>query len=84
MQLCASVCACVFVHRSGQLIEPLYQVWEELADAELGPTQRGRQVRRQESSGEGLAAELTVSMVSQGCFRIVPVVPHSVWLLSRV
>lgn len=56
MQLCASVCACVFVHRSGQLIEPLYQVWEELADAELGPTQRGRQVRRQESSGEGLAA----------------------------
>ncbi|XP_040917766.1 RNA polymerase I-specific transcription initiation factor RRN3 [Toxotes jaculatrix] len=29
--------------RSGHLIEPLYQVWEELADTELLPVKRGRQ-----------------------------------------
>lgn len=56
MQLCASMCACVVVHRSGKLIEPLYQVWEELEDAELPPAQRGRQVRQRGRSGEGLAA----------------------------
>lgn len=29
--------------RSGQLIEPLYQVWEELPDAEVVPTKTGQQ-----------------------------------------
>lgn len=42
------VCVCVLVYRSGQLIEPLYQVWEELADTELLPTKKGQQVRGQE------------------------------------
>lgn len=34
--------------RSGQLIEPLYQVWEEQADAELPPAQRGRQASEED------------------------------------
>lgn len=29
--------------RSGKLIEPLYQIWEDLADAELLPTKTGQQ-----------------------------------------
>lgn len=43
--VCVSMCVCVFVYRSGQLIEPLYQVWEDLADTELLPTKTGQQVR---------------------------------------
>lgn len=42
--LTQSVCVCVY--RSGQLIEPLYQVWEELADTELLPIKTGQQVRK--------------------------------------
>ena len=38
------LCVCVCVCRSGQLIEPLYQVWEELADKDLLPIKAGRQV----------------------------------------
>lgn len=34
--------------RSGQLIEPLYQVWEELADTDLLPTKKGRQGSRED------------------------------------
>lgn len=34
--------------RSGQLIEPLYQVWEELADTELLPTKTGQQCSRED------------------------------------
>ncbi|XP_068192966.1 RNA polymerase I-specific transcription initiation factor RRN3 [Antennarius striatus] len=34
--------------RSGQLIEPLYQVWEELADPELFPTKAAQQVSQDE------------------------------------
>uniref|UniRef100_A0A8D3DEX3 RRN3 homolog, RNA polymerase I transcription factor n=1 Tax=Scophthalmus maximus TaxID=52904 RepID=A0A8D3DEX3_SCOMX len=33
---------------SGQLIEPLYQVWEELADSELLPAKIGQKVREDE------------------------------------
>ncbi|KAM6965799.1 RNA polymerase I-specific transcription initiation factor RRN3 isoform 1-T1 [Tautogolabrus adspersus] len=36
------------LRRSGQLIEPLYQVWEELADTELPPTQTGNQGSRED------------------------------------
>lgn len=43
--------------RSGQLIEPLYQVWEELADAELGPTQRGRQASGASEEDDFLCGE---------------------------
>nr|XP_046270481.1 RNA polymerase I-specific transcription initiation factor RRN3 [Scatophagus argus] len=34
--------------RSGQLIEPLYQVWEELADTELLPTKTSQQGSRED------------------------------------
>lgn len=34
--------------RSGQLIEPLYQVWEELADKDLLPIKAGRQGSRED------------------------------------
>lgn len=34
----------VFCPRSGQVIEPLYQVWEESADTELLPPKTSRQV----------------------------------------
>ncbi|XP_071357462.1 RNA polymerase I-specific transcription initiation factor RRN3 [Trachinotus anak] len=34
--------------RSGQLIEPLYQVWEELADMELLPAKTGQQGSRED------------------------------------
>ncbi|XP_047426742.1 RNA polymerase I-specific transcription initiation factor RRN3 [Mugil cephalus] len=34
--------------RSGQLIEPLYQVWEELADTELPPTKTAQQSSRED------------------------------------
>lgn len=34
----------VCCHRSGQVIEPLYQVWEESADTELIPPKTSQQV----------------------------------------
>ncbi|KAI3359389.1 hypothetical protein L3Q82_002891 [Scortum barcoo] len=39
--------------RSGQLIEPLYQVWEELADTELLPTKQGQQLIVAHSACQG-------------------------------
>uniref|UniRef100_UPI0037E94A8E RNA polymerase I-specific transcription initiation factor RRN3 isoform X1 n=2 Tax=Semicossyphus pulcher TaxID=241346 RepID=UPI0037E94A8E len=36
------------LRRSGQLIEPLYQVWEELADTELPCTKTGHQESRED------------------------------------
>lgn len=52
--------------RSGQLIEPLYQVWEELADIELLPTKAGKQGSREDDddflSGETPQGEGIVGM----------------------
>lgn len=52
--------------RSGKLIEPLYQVWEELSDAELLPTKTGQQGSREDEddflSGETPKAEGIVGM----------------------
>ncbi|XP_070778906.1 RNA polymerase I-specific transcription initiation factor RRN3-like [Enoplosus armatus] len=42
--------------RSGQLIEPLHQVWEELADTELLPAKSGQQCSR-EDEDDFLCAE---------------------------
>ncbi|KAM8723124.1 RNA polymerase I-specific transcription initiation factor RRN3 [Acanthopagrus schlegelii] len=52
--------------RSGQLIEPLYQVWEELADKDLLPIKAGRQGSREDEDdflcGETAQAEGIVGM----------------------
>ncbi|XP_023278631.1 RNA polymerase I-specific transcription initiation factor RRN3 [Seriola lalandi dorsalis] len=52
--------------RSGQLIEPLYQVWEELADTELLPAKTGQQGSREDEDdflcGETLKADGIVGM----------------------
>ncbi|XP_033501790.1 RNA polymerase I-specific transcription initiation factor RRN3 [Epinephelus lanceolatus] len=52
--------------RSGKLIEPLYQVWEELSDAELLPTKTGQQGSREDEDdflcGETPKAEGIVGM----------------------
>ncbi|XP_042361006.1 RNA polymerase I-specific transcription initiation factor RRN3 [Plectropomus leopardus] len=52
--------------RSGQLIEPLYQVWEELSDSELLPTKTGQQGLREDEDdflhGEEPKAEGIVGM----------------------
>ncbi|XP_022064427.1 RNA polymerase I-specific transcription initiation factor RRN3 [Acanthochromis polyacanthus] len=52
--------------RSGKLIEPLYQVWEELADAELLPTKTGQQSSREDEDdflcGEAPQTEGIVGM----------------------
>lgn len=52
--------------RSGQLIEPLYQVWEEPADAELLPTKPGHQGSREDEDdflcGETAQTEGIVGM----------------------
>ncbi|KAM7372520.1 hypothetical protein PAMP_009682 [Pampus punctatissimus] len=52
--------------RSGQLIEPLYQVWEELADTELPATKTGQQGSRDDEDdflcGEPAQAEGIVGM----------------------
>ncbi|XP_051242846.1 RNA polymerase I-specific transcription initiation factor RRN3 [Dicentrarchus labrax] len=54
------------LRRSGQLIEPLYQVWEELADTELLPDKTGRQGSREDEDdflcGETPQAEGIVGM----------------------
>lgn len=54
------------LRRSGQLIEPLYQVWEELSDAELLPTKTGQQGSREDEDdflcGETPKAEGIVGM----------------------
>lgn len=52
--------------RSGQLIEPLYQVWEELADTELLVTKTGQQGSREDEDdflcGESAQSEGIVGM----------------------
>ncbi|XP_067472065.1 RNA polymerase I-specific transcription initiation factor RRN3 [Thunnus thynnus] len=52
--------------RSGQLIEPLYQVWEELADTELLVTKTGQQGLREDEDdflcGESAQSEGIVGM----------------------
>ncbi|XP_022620675.1 RNA polymerase I-specific transcription initiation factor RRN3 [Seriola dumerili] len=52
--------------RSGQLIEPLYQVWEELADTELLPAKTGQQGSKEDEDdflcGETLKTEGIVGM----------------------
>lgn len=52
--------------RSGHLIEPLYQVWEELADTELLPTKAGLQGSKEDEDdflrGETLQTEGIVGM----------------------
>ena len=45
--VCLSMYLCLCIHRSGELIEPLYQVWEEQADTERPPAKTGQQVLQQ-------------------------------------